>query len=107
MGFIDDMADHHLSILDRLDGREITYTPLGTPNGGASRVLSGLFQAYSELTGGESVDVVISSPVLSVRTQDIPEIAVGDQFTIEAQDYEVAVIRPDEEGITELLLEKL
>lgn len=103
MGFIDDMADHHLSILDRLDGREITYTP----NGGASRVLSGLFQAYSELTGGESVDVVISSPVLSVRTQDIPEIAVGDQFSIEAVDYEVAIIRPDEEGITELTLEKL
>jgi len=103
MGFIDDMADHHLSILDRLDGREITYTPTG----GASRVLSGLFQAYSELTGGESVDVVISSPVLSVRTQDILEIAVGDQFTIETVDYEVAVIRPDEEGITELTLEKL
>lgn len=53
------------------------------------------------------MDVVISSPVLSVRTQDIPEIAVGDQFTIEAVDYEVAVIRPDEEGITELTLEKL
>ncbi len=103
MGFIDDMADHHLSILDRLDGREITYIP----NGGASRVLSGLFQAFSELTGGESVDIVISSPVLSVRTQDIPEIAVGDQFIIEMVDYEVAVIRPDEEGITELMLEKL
>lgn len=103
MGFIDDMADHHLSILEALDGREVTYTPEGE----SPRTISGLFQAYSELTGGESVDVVISSPVLSVRTQDIPEIAVGDQFTIEAVDYEVAVIRPDEEGITELTLEKL
>jgi hypothetical protein len=89
------MAAHLLSILDRMDGCEITYTP----NGGASLVLSGLFQAYSELTGDESVDLVISSPVLLVRTQDIPETAVGDQFTIEAVVYEVAVIRPDEEGI--------
>ena len=102
MGFIDDMADHHLSLFETLDGRKIIYTPYG----GASRDVAGLFQSYSELASGESVDVVVSNPILSVRTQDIPEITVGDQFLIEGKDYEVVVIRPDEEGISELTLEE-
>jgi hypothetical protein len=103
MPFIDDMHSHHLTLLNALDGREVTYTPTG----GTPRVLSGMLQAFSELSSGESVDVVVAQPVLSVRTADVPELQTGDQFSVDGQDYEVAVIRPDSEGITEIMLEKL
>jgi hypothetical protein len=103
MTFINDMQERDLSLLQTLDGREGTYTPsMGVP-----RVISGMLQEFTELTGGETVDVVVTNPVLSVRTIDIAEIQVGDQFTIDSQLYEVAVTRPDNEGITELTLEKL
>ena len=103
MPFIDDMHGHHLSILEALDGREVTYTP----DGGSSRTVSGMLQEFTELTGGETVDVVVAKPVLSVRTIDIPEIQAGDTFTVGGSDYEVAVVSPDNEGITELMMEKL
>lgn len=103
MPFIDDMAQHDLSLLERLDGRVVTYTPvIGSP-----RTLTGMLQEFTEMIGGEGVDVVASHPVLSVRTADVPDIATGDQFAIDGQDYEVEVIRPDSEGITEIILEKL
>ena len=103
MSFIEDMHDHHLSLLESLDGREVTYTP----QGGLPRTISGMLQEFSELTAGETVDMVISTPILSARSIDIPEIQTGDQFSVLGQDYEVAVIKPDNEGITELMLEKL
>ncbi|MDB2414191.1 head-tail joining protein [Rickettsiales bacterium] len=103
MSFLDDMRLHDLSLLQTLDGRVVTYTQ----GGGSPRVLSGMLQEFTEIVGGESVDVVASRPVLSVRTADILEIQTADQFQIDGQDYEVAVIRPDSEGITELILEKL
>ena len=103
MPFIEDMAKRDLTLLQVLDGREVTYTP----QGGSPRILSGMLQAFSELAGGETIDIVVNQPILSVRSIDIPEIAVGDQFTIDGEDYEVAVIRPDSEGISELTLEKL
>lgn len=101
MPFLNDMHGHHLSLLQALDGREIFYTPAG----GATRAITGMFQAYSELVGAETVDVLVHNPVLSVRTDDVPEIATGDSITIDGKDYEVAVIRPDSEGITEVILE--
>ena len=103
MPFIDDMHGHHQTLLDTLDGREVTYTP----QGGSPRAISGMLQEYSELTGGETVDVVVSNPMLSVRTTDLPELQVGDQFTVELQDYEAVVISPDHEGITEITMEKI
>lgn len=103
MAFIEDMQGRDLALLQTLDGRVITYTP----DGGSSRVIAGMFQAFSELTGGESVDVLVNNPILSVRTMDVPELAVGDVFAIDGHDYEAAVIRPDSEGITEIMMEKL
>jgi hypothetical protein len=103
MAFIDDMRLHDLALLERLDGRVVTYTP----DGGSPRTLSGMLQEFTEMVGGESVDVTSSRPVLSVRTADIPEIQTGDLFQIDGQDYAVQVIRPDNEGITDLFLEKL
>lgn len=103
MTFIEDMQERDLSLLQTLDGREVTYKPLV----GVPRVISGMLQAFSELTGGETIDVVVAKPVLSVRTIDIAEIQTGDTFCIDSQEYEVAVISPDNEGITELMMEKL
>ena len=103
MPFIEDMQERDLALLQTLDGREIVYTP----DGGSPRTVSGMLQEFTELTGGETVDVVVAKPVLSVRTIDIPEIQAGDIFTIDSQGYEVAVVSPDNEGITELMMEKL
>ena len=103
MAFIEDMQGRDLALLQTLDGREIIYRPsVGVP-----RAVSGMFQAFSEAVGGETVDVVVNNPILSVRTMDVPELAVGDVFSIEGQDYEAAVIRPDSEGITEIMMEQL
>lgn len=103
MPFIEDMHLHNLSIFETLDGRSIIYNPTQ----GTSRILKGMLQEYSEIINGENIDLVSSKPVVSVRTNDIPEIQVGDLFQVDSQDYEVQVIRPDNEGITELILEKL
>lgn len=103
MSFMDSMAAHQLSIIEALDGRQVTYHPeVGTP-----RVIPAMLQSFSELVEGDSVDVVSRQPILSVRTIDIPDIQIGDQFTIAGDSYEVAIVRPDSEGITELFLERL
>lgn len=103
MPFIEDMQERDLALLQALDGREVTYTP----DGGSPRIVSGMLQEFTEMTGGETVDVVVAKPVLSVRTIDIPEIQAGDTFAVGGNDYEVAVVSPDNEGITELMMEKL
>lgn len=102
MAFIEDMQGRDLTLLQTLDGREVAYTPqVGIP-----RLISGMLQSYSEITGGESVDVIINSPILSVRGIDVPEIAEGDQFNIDGKDYTAAAVRSDNEGITEIMLEE-
>lgn len=108
MTFIENMQGRDLAILQALDGREITYIPSnGNPLNGNARIISGMLQEFTEMVAGESVEILSSDPVLSVRTIDIPEIQVGDVFTIDGQDYEVSVIRPDNEGLTQLILEVL
>ena len=102
MAFIEDMQGRDLTLLQTLDGRTITYTP----DGGSPRTVAGMLQSYSEITGGESVDVIINSPILSVRGIDVPEIAEGDQFNIDGKDYTAAAVRSDNEGITEIMLEE-
>ena len=62
MPFIEDMQ--------ALDGREIIYTP----SGGMPRTITGMLQEFTELVDGESVDVVATAPVLSVRAIDVPNI---------------------------------
>lgn len=103
MSFLDDMRLHDLSLMQTLDGRVVIYTPCK----GTSRVIAGMLQEFSEMVSGESVDITSSRFVLSVRTADIPETQTGDRFQIDGAHYEVQVIRPDHEGITELILEKL
>ena len=103
MTFIEDMDNHHISLMEALDGREVTYTP----QGGSPRTINAMLQEFSELTAGETVDIVTTSPILSARSIDIAEIQTGDQFTIQSQNYKAVVIKPDNEGITELMLEKI
>ena len=101
MTFLQDMDQHHLAIMDKLDGREVIYTP----QGGSPHTIIGLFQNYTEMLGSDNVDIVSSQPVLSIRTIDVPNIQTGDQIEIDGTSYSIAVIRPDSEGITEIMLE--
>lgn len=103
MSFIDDMQERDLSLLQTLDGREVTYTP----SGGIARAISGMLQEFTEIVNNGSVDVMATHPVLSVRAVDIPEIATDDAVTVAGVNYKVTSIRPDNEGIIELILEKL
>ena len=103
MSFIDDMQERDLSLLQTLDGRVISYTP----NGGIARTIFGMLQEFTQLVDGGSVEVVATHPVLSVRSVDIPEIATDDAITVAGVNYKVVTIRPDNEGIIELILEKL
>jgi len=103
MTFINDMQERDLTLLQTLDGRAITYTP----DAGSPRSISGMLQEFTEIVNQGSVDVMATYPVLSVRSVDIPEIATGDAITVAAVNYKVVNIRPDNEGIIELILEKL
>lgn len=103
MTFIDNMDNHQLAILEALDGRTIIYTP----QGGLSKQIKGLFQNYTQMLGAENIDIISSQPVLSVRTSDVMGIKTDDTINIASKSYRIAVIRPDSEGITELILEVL
>ena len=97
------MQERDLTLLQTLDGRDIIYTHRGS----MPRVISGMLQEFTELVDGETVDVVATKPVLSVRSVDLPCPETGDLITIDGMDYKIAVIRPDNEGMVELILEKL
>lgn len=60
MTFLEDMQGCDLALLQTLDGREITYRPAD----GVARTVAGMLQEFSELTAGETVDVVTAKPVL-------------------------------------------
>ncbi len=103
MAFIDDMQERDLALLQALDGRDILYSHQGH----TLSLIKGMFQNFSELTGGETVDVVVSSPVLTVRSVDVPRATCGDFVLVDDITYEVVVVRPDNEGMIELILQEL
>jgi len=103
MSFIKNMQDHDLALLQTLDGQYIVYTPkLGSP-----KVIDGMLQEHTQMIPGGNVEIVATHPVLSVRNVDLPDVQIGDLIAVDSQSYEVAVIRPDNEGIVELVLERL
>ncbi len=103
MSFIKNMMEHDLSLLQALDGQYILYTPkIGSP-----RVIDGMLQEHTQMIPGGNVEIVSTHPVLSVRSVDLPEVQTGDLIAVDSHSYEVAVIRPSNEGIVEIVLEKL
>ena len=109
MCFSKNMQEHDLSLLQTLDGQHIIYTPKGdsSPKGGTARVIAGMLQEQTQMVHGQSVEVVATHTLLSVRSIDLPEVKTGDGIVVGNQAYEIVVIRPSNEGIIELVLEKL
>ncbi len=103
MGFVKNMQEHDLTLLQTLDGQYIVHTS----RSGKMRVIDGMLQEHTQMIPGGNVEVVATYPVLSARTIDLDDVNIGDKIAIDSQTYEVAVIRPDNEGIAELVLEKL
>ena len=103
MSFIKNMQDHDLALLQTLDGQYIVHTS----KSGKMRVIDGMLQEHTQMIPGGNVEVVATHPILSARSIDLEDVNIGDKIAVDSQTYEVAIIRPDNEGIIELVLEKL
>ena len=77
-----------------------------TPNGGSSSNINVIFNNEFNLVDAGEVGVESSTPVVTCKSSDVPNIQQGDQFTINSVNYQVVIIRPDGTGITEIQLEK-
>ena len=103
MSFIKNMQEHDLALLQTLDGQYIMHLP----KQGKPRIIDGMLQEHTQMVPGGNVEIVATHPVLSVRNVDLPDVQIGDLIAVDSKSYEVAVIRPDNEGIVELVLERL
>ena len=103
MSFIKNMIEHDLSLLQTLDGQYIIYTS----KQGNPRIIDGMLQEHTQMIPGGHIEVVATHPVLSVRSIDLPEVQTDDQISVDNDNYRVAVIRPSNESIIELILERL
>ena len=103
MSFIKNMMEHNLTLLQALDGQYIMYMP----KKGKSKVIDGMLQMRTAFIPGGHVEMVSTEAILSVRSVDSVDMQAGDEIAVDAQTYEIAVIRTDNEGITELVLERL
>ena len=97
------MIDHDLSLLQTLDGQYIIHTS----KQGVIRVIDGMLQTRSAFIPGGSVDMISTETVLHIRAVDAHDMQIADKIAVEDQTYEIAVIRPDNESICEIILEKL
>ena len=103
MSFVKNMMEHDLTLLQTLDGQYIVYTP----KQGKPKVIDGMLQERTAFIPGGHVEMISTEITLSVRSIDSVDMQTGDKIAVDSQTYEIAVIRADNEGITELLLEKL
>jgi hypothetical protein len=103
MSFVKNMQDHDLALLQTLDGQYIIYTP----KQGKPRVIDGMLQTRAALIPGWSIEMISTETILQVRAIDSHDMQVGEKIAVDNNTYEIASIRPDNEGITELVLEKL
>lgn len=103
MSFIKNMMDHDLALLQTLDGNYILYTS----KQGDKRVIDGMIQMRSAFIPGGHVEMVSTETALHMRAIDSYEMQVGDKITVDSNIYEIAVIKPSNEGIVELILERL
>jgi len=103
MSFMKNMQEHDLSMLQALDGEYILYTS----KQGKQRVIDGMLQIRGSFIPGGTVEMVATESVLSVRSIDAQDMQVGDKIAVDDKAYEIAAIRPQMEGISELVLERL
>jgi hypothetical protein len=66
-----------------------------------------MLQEHTQMIPGGNVEVVATHPILSARSVDLEDVKIGDKITVDSQDYQISTIHPDNEGIIELVLEKL
>ena len=97
------MMEHDLTLIQTLDGQYIIYTP----KQGKPRVIDGMLQERASFIPGGSVEMVSTEAILSVRSVDSIDMQAGEKIAVDSQTYEIAVVRADNENITELVLEKL
>lgn len=82
-------------------GVDMTYTPAGR----AGRTVRAIIdESYTSDTGG--VGIQTETYILLVVDTDMPELAAGDGFTINAADYVAKEIKPDFFGMTQVLLQR-
>lgn len=101
-----DWAAHEEGILHRLK-EDVIYTPLA---GGGPFTIDGVFfgQYAERVYRNDMVSYVESSePSVHVKTSDVPSIAHGDAMTVRGIAYTVCNIRPDGDGVTQCLLERV
>jgi hypothetical protein len=83
-------------------GIDVTFTP----DGAAGRTVKGIINRdYFSETGG--VGIQTEAYILQVVDADVPELAVGDQFTINATTFRAVEIKPDFDGMSEVVLNKV
>ena len=97
------MMEHDLTLIQTLDGQYIIYTP----KQGKPRVIDGMLQERASFIPGGSVEMVSTEAILSVRSIDSIDMQAGEKIAVDSQTYEIAVVRADNEGVVELVLERL
>ena len=103
MSFVKNMQDHDLALLQALDGEYILYTS----NHGVTKVIDGMLQKRASLIPGSYSEMVSTETILHVRAIDSYDMQVGEKIAVDSQTYEIAAIRAETEGISEIVLEKL
>jgi len=103
MSFMKNMQEHDLSLLQALEGEYILYTSAQ----GKQKVIDGMLQMRASFASGGYAEMVNTETVLHVRAADSIDMQVGEKVAVDSNTYEIASIRPETEGITEVLLEKL
>ena len=103
MSFVKNMMEHDLTLLQTLDGQYIMYTP----KQGNPRVIDGMLQEHTQIIPGGHVEMVATETILHVRAINAYDMEIGEKIAVDSQAYGIVSIRFNNEGITELLLEKL
>jgi len=103
MSFMKNMYEHDLSLFQTLDGEYILYTS----KQGKQRVIDGMLQTRASFIPGGTVEMVATESALSLRSIDAQDMQIGDKIAVDSDTYEIAAIRPQTEGISELVLERL
>ena len=77
-----------------------TFTDVST---GSSSTITALLQTdyLMEDVGGE-IGVETSTPIITARSVDVPNIVQGDTIAISGTTYTIVEVRPDGEGMTKM-----